>query len=121
MVIGFLALLLCQLAGELLVVWLELPVPGAVVGMLILLSLLAIRGEAPASVRQAGEGLLSILPLFLVPAGVGLMLHFQLIAANWWSILLALLGSTLITMLVVGVLMKCSALNPGEQGETHER
>jgi len=119
MIIGFLVLLAFQLLGELIVLLLGLPVPGAVLGMLLLLIALALKGEVPAGVRQAGEGLLSVLPLFLVPAGVGLMLHFELIAKSWLSILIALLVSTFLAMLVVALVMKLSSLDE-YQGEDHD-
>ncbi|MEN8719037.1 MAG: CidA/LrgA family protein, partial [Oceanococcaceae bacterium] len=42
---GLIALLAAQLAGELLCAVLGLPLPGAVVGMLLLLIVLAVRGR----------------------------------------------------------------------------
>ncbi|MGB0466373.1 MAG: CidA/LrgA family protein [Pontibacterium sp.] len=106
MVAGFLVLLCCQLLGELIVYVLAIPVPGAVVGMLLLLIGLMVRGEVSENLRTSAQGLLGILPLLLVPAGVGLMVHYQLIAAEWTVILAALVMSTLVTLLVVTGLLK---------------
>lgn len=110
MLFGFLVLLICQLAGELLVRYLDLPFPGPVVGMVFLLAGLMIRGRVPEGIRQASEGLLSYLALLFVPAGVGLMVHFQLIAADGLTILTALILSTAITMLITGFILKHLAL-----------
>ncbi|WP_370280116.1 CidA/LrgA family protein [Pontibacterium sp.] len=106
MVVGFLILIACQLMGELIVYGLGIPVPGAVVGMVLLLIGLMVRGEVAPGLRTSAEGLLSILPLMLVPAGVGLMVHFQLIAAEWVAILAALVVSTFVTLLLVTLLLK---------------
>jgi len=105
MLYGFLVLLICQLAGELIVRYLNLPFPGPVVGMVILLIALMINGGVPDSIRQASEGLLSYLALLFVPAGVGLMVHFQLIAADGLTILTALVLSTALTLLVTGFIL----------------
>ncbi|MDI3323659.1 CidA/LrgA family protein [Pontibacterium granulatum] len=106
MVVGFLILIACQLMGEIIVFSLDIPVPGAVVGMVLLLIGLMVRGEVERGLRTSAEGLLSILPLMLVPAGVGLMVHFQLIAAEWVAILVALVLSTFVTLLLVTLLLK---------------
>jgi len=103
---GLLIILSCQLLGEALVLALEIPVPGAVVGMLILLLGLMLYGEVIPGLRTAGEGLLKYLPLMLVPSGVGLMVHFELIARDWLAITLALLLSTLVTFVVTALLME---------------
>ena len=75
MVAGFAWLLVFQLAGEVLVRSLQLPVPGPVVGMLLLLLVLIWRGEPGENLRSAGQGLLANLSLLFVPAGVGIMVH----------------------------------------------
>lgn len=106
MLIGIFTILLCQLLGELLVYWGDIPVPGAVVGMLLLLIVLIIRGKVSSGLREAGESLLRYLPLMLVPSGVGLMVHLQLIAQDWLAILLALFISTVITFVITALLME---------------
>lgn len=105
MLFGFLVLLICQFIGEVVVRYLDLPFPGPVVGMVILLIGLMVSGGVPQGVRQAGEGLLSNLALLFVPAGVGLMVHYQLIAADGLIILTALILSTAITMIVTSLIL----------------
>ena len=106
MIQGFLILLTCQLLGELIVISLNVPIPGSVVGMVLLLIGLVVRGDVPESLRMTGEGLLKALPLLLVPAGVGLIDYFSLLSAYWSELLIALFISTLVTMLVVVLLLK---------------
>ena len=100
LIMGMSVLLVCQFAGELVARGLTLPIPGPVFGMVILLVALMIRGKVPSSLRLTGEGLLRYLTLLFVPAGVGLMVHFELIGADLWPIVLTLVGSTAVTLAV---------------------
>lgn len=106
MVQGFLVLLLCQLLGEAVVIYFDVPIPGAVVGMVLLLIGLIILGKVPDGLEKSSVGLLSVLPLLLVPAGVGLMDYFGVLSENWLAFLVILFVSTLVTMFVVGVILK---------------
>lgn len=98
MLLGFLILLTGQLAGELLVLFLGLPIPGPVAGMLILFTGLVFYGEVPDSLRMPAEGLIRHLALLFVPAGVGLVQHMDLVQQEWLVILMTLISSTLITL-----------------------
>ncbi|MFD2111912.1 CidA/LrgA family protein [Thiorhodococcus fuscus] len=95
----------CQLLGESLVRLLSLPLPGPVAGMLILFLGLAVRGGIPSEVERAGATLLGHLPLLFVPAGVGVMTHWDLLRDNWPALTVALLLGTLITLVVTALTM----------------
>ncbi|EXJ17032.1 CidA/LrgA family protein [Imhoffiella purpurea] len=95
----------CQLLGESLVRLLDLPLPGPVAGMLILFAGLAIRGGIPSEVERAGATLLGHLPLLFVPAGVGVMVHWNLLREHWLALAVALLLGTLITLVVTALTM----------------
>ena len=99
-------LLLYQTIGEIVVLLTGLPVPGPVVGMALLFVTLLVRGEAPAPLRDTAERLLSHLSLLFVPAGVGVMLHFERLGAEWLPILLALVASTVLTLGVSALVMQ---------------
>ncbi|SIT09159.1 CidA/LrgA family protein [Neptunomonas antarctica] len=103
---GFLALLLCQLLGEWVVLATSIPVPGPVVGMVMLLVLLMFNKRIPESVRSVSESLLRYLAFLYVPAGVGLMLHLEIISDYWLAILVSLFVSTFITLLVTAWIFK---------------
>ncbi|KMQ76105.1 CidA/LrgA family protein [Marinobacter subterrani] len=103
---GITLLLVYQLVGEITVRLLGLPIPGPVLGMVMLFITLLIRGRTPASVDQASSALLSHLSLLFVPAGVGMMAHFGRIADEWVPITLALLLSTVITMVATALIMQ---------------
>ncbi|MBM3582620.1 MAG: CidA/LrgA family protein [Alphaproteobacteria bacterium] len=98
-------LLLCQLAGEVIVLATGLPVPGPVVGMAVLFFGLIARGAIPADLRATASGLLRHLSLLFVPAGVGVVLHLSLLADEWLAISVALVGSTVLTIAVTALVM----------------
>lgn len=102
-------LLLCQLAGEVLARLSGLPVPGPVVGMLLLFAGLVIRRGVPDSLDKTATALLSHLSLLFIPAGVGVMVHLKLIAGEWLPITVALVISTALTIAVTGMVMQSLA------------
>jgi holin-like protein len=104
--LGSLALLLIfQLIGEVLAKALSLPIPGPVLGMLLLFVTLIIHGTLSSELKNTTQTLLSNLSLFFVPAGVGVILHINLLKNEWLSISLVLIFSTLITMLITALVM----------------
>lgn len=99
-------LLVYQLAGEALVQLTGLPVPGPVVGMLLLFITLIVRGRVPETFRNTAQQLLSHLSLLFVPAGVGVMLHFGRLGKEWLALAVALVASTVITIAVTALVMR---------------
>lgn len=109
----------CQLVGELVTRALAIPLPGPVLGMIVLFLLLSIRGSVPEKLSSTADGLLAHLSLLFVPAGVGVMLHFSLLGDDWAAITLALVVSTVLTIVVTALMMswltKYTA-TPGKNG-----
>ena len=99
-------LLLCQLAGDFIMLATGLPLPGPVIGMALLFTGLSLRGEAPAALQSLSDSLLSHLSLLFVPAGVGVMLHADLIGAQLLPIAGSVVIATLTTMVLTGWLMQ---------------
>jgi holin-like protein len=91
-------LLLFQLIGEVISQALELPVPGPVVGMVLLFTALTQRWMRSAQMRDSAQNLLQHLSLLFVPAGVGVMLHVQRVAEEWVPIVVALVASTVLAI-----------------------
>ena len=103
MSLNFLTLILAlQLAGEVLRIALSLPVPGPVIGMGLLFFGLLLRRQAPPGLEQTAFALLENFGLLFVPAGVGVMVYFPLLAAEWRPVLAALVGSTVAAIAVTG-------------------
>ncbi|UVJ43468.1 CidA/LrgA family protein [Pseudomonas sp. LS1212] len=80
--------------------------PGPIIGLVLLLAYLMIRGEVGAPLNEASSSLLRYLPLLLVPPAVGVMVHAADIAADFWAIAGALVLSLLISVAFAGVLMQ---------------
>lgn len=99
-------LLVCQLIGEAIVRLAGLPVPGPVLGMVLMFAYLAWRGAVPDQLGKTAAGLLDHLSLLFVPAGVGVILHLELVAAEWQAIGAALVVSTLATIAVTALVMR---------------
>lgn len=106
-------LLMFQLAGEVIVQFFGLPVPGPVVGMALLFATLVVRGGVPDSLRSTASNLLQHLSLLFVPAGVGVMVHFARLGEEWPAIVAALVVSTFVTLAVTGLLL-CALLKRGK-------
>lgn len=103
---GITLLLMYELVGEVSAAVLQLPVPGPVIGMLLLFLTLLVRGRSLPSLDCAGNALLSHLSLLFVPAGVGIMVHFERIGREWLPISLTLVLTTLLTMAVTAKTME---------------
>ena len=93
-------LLLCQLAGESIVRAVELPVPGPVLGTVLMLAFLTLRKGVPESLDKTSHDLLANFSLLFVPAGAGIILHVQRLEAEAVALLAALIGSTALTIAV---------------------
>ena len=113
MIAAITVLLLCQLAGELLARALHLPVPGPVIGMVLLFCFLLLRGRLkrdggdeaqapPPALAKVSDALLSQLGLLFVPAGVGVIALLHTVADNGWTLLLAIGLGTPLTMALTG-------------------
>jgi len=100
MIGAFSLFVLCQLIGEVLARLSHLPVPGPVIGLVVLLCYLTGRGHVPDTVKDTSRGLLTHLSLLFIPAGTGVILHAQRLKAEWLPILLALVVGTVLTLVV---------------------
>ena len=99
MVPAFALLLVFQLVGEVLVQALGLPLPGPLVGMLLLFAALLLRGGLP-------PGLLSHLMLLFIPAVTGVMMYFDRIGREWLPFLAACLLGAALTMAVTAFTLR---------------
>lgn len=92
-----------QLAGEATSRALALPLPGPVLGMVLLFLALVASARLKALLRPTAEGILAHLSLLFVPAGVGVVGHLDRLGADGIGLAAALIGSTL-AAIVVGAL-----------------
>lgn len=99
-------LILCQLIGEVLRSALHLPIPGPVIGMFLLAATLVVRRQpAPEPLAQTSCMLITHMGLLFVPAGVGIIAQLGLLRQQWLPVAAALLGSTMLGLLVTAAVL----------------
>ena len=98
MIQPLLALLACQLAGEAAARVLAVPLPGPVIGMLLMLALLLTLPRFVALMRPLAEGILAHLSLLFVPAGVGVVGHVATLGTQAVALLVAVVLSTVLAI-----------------------
>ncbi|NJK78906.1 MAG: CidA/LrgA family protein [Chloroflexaceae bacterium] len=106
MIRAFALLLLFQLIGEIVARTFVLPIPGPVIGMLLLVGVLLASGGVPDFLQRTAEGLLAHLSLLFVPAGVGVIAHLSTLQGAWLALLITLIGSTLITIVITALVLR---------------
>ena len=88
-------LLGCQMA-----VWFAWPIPGGVIGMVLLLLAFALGVVKPAALQMGAGLLMAEMLLFFIPALMSLLDYGGLMRSDGWRILLVIGVSTLMVMLV---------------------
>lgn len=87
----------------------HLPVPGGVVGLVLLLALLFCGGVAPRWVKAGADWLLSDMLLFFIPAAVAAVKYGGLFRADGWRLALVVVGGTLMVMVAVAFAVEQAA------------
>lgn len=117
MIQGIGTLLCFQLAGELFARLLRVPIPGPVIGLLLLFAFLQARTlidlKAPdaidaTGVAQTATPLLRNLAILFVPSGVGVLQYADLFVRHGPAVLFVLVASTLATLTVTGLVFAAS-------------
>lgn len=102
---GFALLLLAQSAGEAVARLTQAPLPGPVLGLVLLLALLQwppVRGP----VQAAAEVLLGHLSLLFVPVGVGVITYLGLILDLGVRMAVVVAGATWVGLAVTALVLK---------------
>jgi holin-like protein len=111
MTAAILLLIACELVGEIAREALTLPIPGPVIGMFLLAAVLSVRKDRPerpaipAALGTTAETLISHMGLLFVPAGVGIITEVGVLRAEWLPIVAGLIGSTVLSLVVTGLVM----------------
>ncbi|BCL76134.1 hypothetical protein JHS3_18700 [Jeongeupia sp. HS-3] len=106
MLYGFCVLVLFQLIGEAASTLLHLPLPGPVLGMLLLAVWSVWHRGVDPRLAQVAQGMLGYLGLLFVPAGVGLMTLGPVLRDQGLAMLPVLVLSLVITMAATALTMR---------------
>lgn len=110
-------LLLCQLAGEVIVKALGVGIPGPVLGMAFLVIILVLRPVFAEHMKTTANGLLAHLSLLFVPAGVGIIGHLGRLGSDGVGIVVAIVASTVLAIAVAALVFVGVARLTGHAGE----
>lgn len=81
-------------------------VPGSVSGMLLLFIALHFNIVKIEKVEEVGNWLVNNMAIFFVPAGIGLMTNFDILAEIWWQLLIIVVVSATLMMWFVGFVVQ---------------
>lgn len=106
MIQTFTILLIFQCLGEGLAHVFSLPVPGPVLGMLLLFCFLLMRKDFAQKLAPTVQEFLKHLSLLFIPAGVGIMVLGQQVLAEWLPLAAALVVSTAVSITVTALVVR---------------
>lgn len=96
-------IILCiYLIGEIISKGFNLPVPGNIIAMILLLILLCTNVIKVEKIETISSFFLDHLAFFFIPAGVGLLTSFDIIKSSLIEILLICIITTVIVIVVTG-------------------
>lgn len=102
---GFAILLGCLWAGSVLSGGLSISIPGAILGMLLLLGLMLVFGISP-ELERTSLRLLGFMPLFILPASAGIVDYGQLLRDEWLALGLSLTVSLCVSFWITPLLFR---------------
>ncbi len=114
---GWFAILGCYYAGVALTHVFALPLPPALIGLLLMLIALIIRGRPATAVSLAAAPLLKHMSVLFVPAVLGVGLYWHDIQQHAWSLFMAIGVSTAMSLGVTAWL--AVRILAHSQGDTH--
>jgi len=108
-------ILIPYIIGVVLQLTFNLPIPGSVIGLIILFLGLQIGILKVEMIEELCEFLLSNMSFFFIPAGVGLMTAFGVLKGKWIPFIIIVVFSTCIVWIVTALVVKF--LRKGHQYE----
>jgi len=106
MIKGLFFILLFYFLGEVCSIFISGFIPGSVIGMILLFLSLFLKLITPECVKDAATVITKNMAVFFVPPAVGLMAYAEVISKSIWAISLAIIVSTVLTIIVVAVIQE---------------
>lgn len=97
-------ILLITFIGEIFHALLPVPVPAGIYGIILLFAALKTGIVPLAEVKDASKFLIQIMPLMFIPAAVGLIDTWEIIAPSWIQFILVTVITTVVVMAVSGLI-----------------
>ncbi len=92
--------------GEAVSSLLRLPVPGNVIGMVLLTIALKLKAVKLEWVKPVADFLVNNMSFLFVPAGVGIMAYFDIVQKQWLPIAVSIFVSTVFVLLCTGLIQQ---------------
>src|SRR5215212_5267476 len=89
--------------GEILARLGILPIPGPVIGLVLLYCNILFRRELPENLGALADRVLQLLGMLFVPAGVGVIAYLDLLQAEIVPVIAAVIGGTAVTIFVTAL------------------
>lgn len=106
MIDGLVQIFLWQGIGELVSRFLLPSIPGPVIGLILLVVFLSIKGEVNPSLGMVADAFRQHLALLFVPASVGVILFLPELKANAFAVSVALIVSVILAIAVTALVLK---------------
>jgi holin-like protein len=98
--VGYLKVFAYLCAGEVVIRLAEWPIPGPMVGLVLMLSDFSLNGRADREVEQIFDGVSKHLAILFVPAGAGVIAYGAILNDGLPLILISIIVGTTVTMVI---------------------
>lgn len=99
----FTIILFISFCGEFLHYFIPLPIPASIYGLLLMFLALCAKVVKLDSVKETGKFLVEIMPVMFIPAAVGLLESWGILAPVWIPVISITVLSTVLVMAVSGL------------------
>ena len=99
-------ILIFSMLGECLSTAFSLPVPGSIIGLVLLFLALQFKIIRLCHIYDVGQFLLSNMTILFLPAAVGVMDKFDVIAPNLVGIVVITLGAIVLNIATIGLVVQ---------------
>lgn len=116
----FMIILSLALAGEVLSALIPLPIPASIYGIVLLFALLVSGLLKIEQIKTVSSFLIEIMPIMFVPAAVGLMQSYHLLAPSLGAYAVIIVVSTVAVMGVSGRITQRVIRSDKEKEDLHD-
>ncbi|ADO83870.1 CidA/LrgA family protein [Ilyobacter polytropus] len=106
MLLEFCTIFVFLYVGNFISSCLPVPIPGTVIGMLLLFFSLHLKLLKLESIEKAASILLMNMAILFIPPGVSLVKSLRLLEGSWMKIILVMIVTTIITIAVTGIFIQ---------------